>query len=366
MPFQLIPYRRATRLARMPWRKGFWLMMGNRHAEVAPLPGFSCESLAEAEAELRAVQNVPEAWREMATLPSVIFGLESLLDPPVPLRDEVDICGYLEPFPKTATGVSSDAPGRSPSGPSHAEGLERPLQCPLKPRVGEKPGLRQASGLEAQEEFQPPASGVCKVKVGRGEPQKEIEALHRLHRAHPGLRFRIDSNRCWELEEALRFVEACASLPVDFYEEPLQDASQLAELHARTGIPIGLDETLREPILTESDFSFVSALVVKPTLLGERAKIHSLMNFSQEKLKDGTRANCSSAREETEDFEVRAALDRPPPQLVISSCYETEVGIACLKLLARSLPHSTPAGLDTLKIFAQEDTHGGNDSMSTA
>ncbi len=135
----------------------------------------------------------------------------------------------------------------------------------------------------------------------------------------PGSRFRLDPNRAWGFEEALSILNAVRDFPVEYIEEPLSDASLLCDFLKFSPLPIALDETLRE--LDPEDlvrFRGAAALVLKPTLMGS--------------------------------FQRAAAFAAAGAPLgmtsVVSSCFESGVGIYTLGRFAASLPMLAAAGLD--------------------
>lgn len=268
--------------------------------DVAPLPGFSRESLEDAEAELailgeilrgaeiRSRECVPAA----ATSPSVRFGLETAL---ASLSAQMgrEACRGLPRF-DGAVPVSGLLAGSGAAIVAHARRL-------------------RDAGFRA-----------VKLKVGM-RPLPEDVALAQGVRAvlGDGIALRLDANRSWSLEQAVRFGHALGAAGVEYLEEPLGDPSRLADFFDATGIAVALDESLQE--LRPGDLEGlrgVGAVVLKPTLLGGAAR---------------ARAWIARARE----------LDIRP---VVSGCFESGVGVLALARLAWSATgNAVPAGLDTYR-----------------
>ena len=106
-----------------------------------------------------------------------------------------------------------------------------------------------------------------KVKIGRGDPDRELDAL-RLLRARVR-HLRIDVNRAWSRAEAGRRVPPLAALEPQWVEEALS-AEDLLSLGGAP-VPVALDESaLDQPQATREalDRGLVAALVLKPALLG--------------------------------------------------------------------------------------------------
>ena len=168
-----------------------------------------------------------------------------------------------------------------------------------------------------------------KIKVGREDAASDIALVRRIVSALPsGIAVRLDANRAWEFDEAIRFARGINDLALAYIEEPLADPSRLPEFASLTGLPIALDESLREcDPDTIPHLAIATAAIIRPGQLGglERA-----MRFARR---------------------VRAAGLLP----VVSSNVESAVGIAVLASMAAAItPESIPVGLDTLSWFREQ------------
>ena len=133
-------------------------------------------------------------------------------------------------------------------------------------------------------------------------------------------RFRLDSNRGWLLDDTLRLAEEVSGFPIDYFEEPLEDPLGIPRLIEECGVPVALDETLRE--MCPEDlvaYEGVAALVLKPTLFGGFGICRA---FAEAGAKLGMRS-------------------------VVSAAFESGVGIHALGRFAASLESISDAGLDT-------------------
>ena len=85
-----------------------------------------------------------------------------------------------------------------------------------------------------------------KLKVG-GKPWKDAELVRTIAGdIAPNCRLRLDANRAWNREEALRF---CGDIPADrieFLEEPVKDFRDIPVIQEALGIPCAVDETLQQ------------------------------------------------------------------------------------------------------------------------
>ena len=165
-----------------------------------------------------------------------------------------------------------------------------------------------------------------KLKVGRGEIETDIERTRdAFHELGSATALRLDANRAWSYDDAIRFARGITDCEIEYIEEPLSESTRLGEYSEQTGLPVALDESLAHLTPAQlADLAFVKAVVLKPTLLG---------GF------DRAAAFARAAR-------------RHNMKVVISSCFESSVGIAALAQLAAAFDtFNTPAGLDTLDWF---------------
>lgn len=172
-----------------------------------------------------------------------------------------------------------------------------------------------------------------KVKVGRIEPHLEARGVVEIRKyVGPDIRLRLDANRSWDLDTAIDFGRAVAEQDIEYIEEPLVNPQDLPRFYDATGVPFGFDETLHgiiDPNISLSAYTGLKAFVLKPTLVGCTARLIALVNL---------------AREE-------GILP------VISSSFESDIGLAVLSQLAASITGENLAvGLDTRSAFAAGTT----------
>ena len=276
--------------------------------DVAPLPGFSRESVEDAETELKSwagrlrgawfdpLGDSLESWlgHESADTvpPSVRFGLETAL---ASLSRRMD---------DAAAGELACFDGVVPVNGLLAGSREQVLADARRLRQG---GCR-----------------AVKLKVGSRPATEDAELAQEVRSViGDGVTLRLDANRSWSLEQAVSFGRGIGAAGVEYLEEPLREPARLRELFDATGIPVALDESLLE--LRPDDLEGrreVGAVVLKPTLLGGAAR----------------------ARE----WVAKAlALNVRP---VVSACFESGVGLLALASFAwASTGEAVPAGLDTYR-----------------
>ncbi|MGL4827469.1 MAG: o-succinylbenzoate synthase [Vibrionaceae bacterium] len=281
---------------RLTHREGLLLELvaGGRRAlgEVAPLAGFSAESLESAQAQLlplltRWTQGEESAQLlQEASLPSVAFGL-SMAFAELELPDGLPKAGNFQ----TAPLCSGD-----------------PDEVLI--------------ALADQ------AAPLAKIKVGLYEPIRDGLTVSMLLDAIPQLKLRLDANRQWSLAKALKFASFLTPeqrARIDFIEEPCFDSAQSVEFSAQTGIALAWDESLRDGTFSW-DAPHLAAVVIKPTLTGSLADVQALV----------------------------AKAHQLGKQAVISSSFESSVGLCQLARLAAWLTPDVTPGLDTLSLFAAQ------------
>lgn len=253
--------------------------------DCAPLPGFSRESLVEAECQLRGWLENTMCWRHGFIdvgdlLPSVCFALETAM-----FNFKAAALGW--PLAR----VLDDSPGKDI----------------LVNRL-----------LNEGDEIDCGSAPVIKVKVAKKSIAEEVSLLSSLREKHgESVALIADANRGWSVSEAESFWNDAKALNLLYIEEPVNDPRLLSDLE----MPVALDETLLERKPEEvCDWNSVVAYVIKPTLMGSLQSIH--------------------------DWSEQARmLDL---HVVVSACYESGVGIWNLANLAAALPVSKHfAGLDT-------------------
>ncbi len=256
--------------------------------DCAPLPGFSHEGLEDALGQLRNLVSLPpETWPESPLYPSVDFAL-----------------GSARHWLAVAEGSQ-----QQPAGPVRINAL-----CT---------GGGEALGAAVDEAAE--AGFTCvKIKVG-GDPKRAGRTIAGLLRRYSGLRFRLDANRAWTLDEALTFARAQDPQNVDYMEEPLANWEEIPALAETAALPLALDESLAEA--EARSWPGIRAWVLKPTLReGWRGALHRIA-------------------------EARARGIQP----VVSAAFESGIGLHSLAALALASGLDTvPAGLDTLRWLGKD------------
>ena len=198
----------------------------------------------------------------------------------------------------------------------------------------------QASAEAARQSV---SAGFTTLKLKAGaerETQVLVDRVRAVREAvGPGVRLRLDVNGAWDLETATDRLEALARFALEYVEQPLagDDPAAMAELRRRVRVPLAADETVTSVRAARLllDAGAVDVLVVKPVRVG----------------------GLVAAAEVAE-----LAADRGVP-VVISTLFETGVGIAAGLALAAALPevrlggrlgHSPDHGLATAGLLEHD------------
>jgi o-succinylbenzoate synthase len=156
------------------------------------------------------------------------------------------------------------------------------------------------------------AAGIMtvKVKVGGASAADDADRVAAVREAlGPAGRIRLDANGAWDVDTAVASLDRLAGFDLELVEQPVRDLADLARVRRRVTIPIAADESLRslEDARRLAALDAVDAVVVKVQPLG------------------GVRAA----------LEVIEAAGVPA---IVSSLYETSIGLAAGVALAAALP----------------------------
>ncbi len=155
-----------------------------------------------------------------------------------------------------------------------------------------------------------PGFKTVKLKLGH----LSLDAAVALVKQYQGkYRLRVDCNGVWTLRQALSFAAHFKSGDFEYLEDPIGNFSDLVRFSETTHFPIAVDKSLAS--LPIQEIPTLKAIVVKPTVIG--------------------------------------AIPTPPPnvQLILSSSYETGLGLLHIARLAQKLSLDLPIGLDTVRLL---------------
>ncbi len=274
-------------------------------AEIAPLPGYSQESLAQAATQ--ASQQL-SLWARHQTMwfedlyPSVAFGLSMAL---------YQGNGAFSPLHQGKTarllGLWEESDDRQLQS-VHQWQSAAPVTNP-----GQK--LHQSA-----------KNHCAKIKVGRQSLAADIARVKAALAQVSVLR--IDANRAWSLGEALAFSQAFSASQrdhIEWIEEPCQSLSDSVQFARQSHLSLALDESLHGQIPTLQS-RWVSALVLKPSLIGSVARCRQWVEMAVEHQQ----------------------------KWMLSSSLESSLALNQIAVLSEQWHAPTLAGLDTVDCFEQQ------------
>jgi L-Ala-D/L-Glu epimerase len=158
-----------------------------------------------------------------------------------------------------------------------------------------------------------------KLKVGVGDDAGRVAAARAA--GGPQLDLRLDANGAWEVEEAVRTIEALAPAGLELVEEPVHGTRALREVRDRVPVRIAMDETGDEPGAVASGAADAVCLKV-----ARRGGISGLL--------------------------ATAALAQATgAEVYLASTFDGPLGIAAAVHCAAALRVQAPCGLATLSLL---------------
>jgi L-Ala-D/L-Glu epimerase len=194
------------------------------HGEAAPLPGYDGSDVERVAAALHGHAEVlarchdedpPEllrACREAADVPAALAAVDMAL---------WDRAGRLAGKPVAALLTEDPAPQVE---------VNAMLTAP------DRAGLAEQAAGAVRDGFR-----CLKAKVGLGDDAGRIAAARAA--AGPDAALRVDANGAWDVNQAVRAIEALAPAGLELVEEPVHGVRATREVRARVPVRIAIDET---------------------------------------------------------------------------------------------------------------------------
>jgi O-succinylbenzoate synthase len=171
------------------------------------------------------------------------------------------------------------------------------------------------------------AAGITtlKVKVGGAALADDADRVAAVRAAlGPAGRIRLDANGAWDVEGAVAAIDRLAPFDLELVEQPVADLADLALVRRRVSVPVAADESLRS--------------------LGDARRLAALEAADAVVVKVQPLGGVRNALRVVEAAGVPA---------IVSSLYETSVGLAAGLALAAALPDLPFAcGLGTAPLLA--------------
>lgn len=297
-----IPLKKILPKQSSPTRKGLILQLRSHDreawGEISPLPSWSQETLVEAKEQiteilpkLLEVDWQPRFWKKQlhtflfGLLPSVSFGIESAaLDLFEPITQPIlptPLSGYLS---GTRTEILSEA--------------------------------KALKKLHYK---------VVKLKVNQLTLKEAINVAKKLKNQ---FQLRIDVNKAWPLEHALKFCRLFKKNSFEYLEDPVNNFEDLEYFSKKTGFPIAVDEYFREASFKKLlRLPSLKAIIIKPMLQGG-------LSFYEEHF---------------------PLLAQKRIDIILSSSYESGIGILQLIKGMTHIPSLTNhIGVDTYRLIEED------------
>ncbi|MES2768082.1 MAG: o-succinylbenzoate synthase [Bdellovibrionota bacterium] len=168
----------------------------------------------------------------------------------------------------------------------------------------------------------------AKLKIGSLKTTSETlkndnNLIKKILAGTTNLQLRLDANKNFKLEDFPTLLDGIDLKRIDYVEEPVSKSSDLVHFTTNTKLSIAIDENIH--LMKDIIFEKVSAVIIKPTLLGD---YYTLKRLIQTYSKRGISA-------------------------VFSSCFESQVGIYQIAQLAHVFNPQESHGLDTFDCYLE-------------
>ncbi len=237
------------------------------------------------------------------------------------VREAVE--GAAGGLPSLADLEMHGAPGRALAAALEGARFDLEQPVPVEGDVADGVGVNATlpslgPGAAAEAAQQSVESGFVTLKIKAGA-ERETEALVERVRTiraavGPDIRLRLDVNGAWDLATATDRLEAIERFDIEFVEQPLagHDIDGLAELRRRVRVPIAADEAAASvrDVRGLLEAEAVDVVVVKPARVGGADAVAEI---------------------------AAMAAGRGVP-VVVSTLFETGIGIAAALAIAEALP----------------------------
>tara|TARA_R110001583_G_scaffold7720_9_gene37924 strand:+ start:9380 stop:10390 length:1011 start_codon:yes stop_codon:yes gene_type:complete len=242
-----IPFKSPMRFkeAHLTHREGLILELTDKknhqhHIEIAPLPGFSQETLSEVTDEIILLlsTNFHDIVNYKSHFKSVQFALDCLRF-------------------------------------NHSKEIDDALTC-----IDNIPLLQGDHNAVIQQYQALNSPQMIKLKVAKESIESDISTFQQLCFLNPLLTIRCDANQAWSQQQAALFFSAIDCQRLDYIEEPTGDHQINLQLADKYQIYLALDETLQRTSFDYQAHPFIKAFIIKPTLVGSKHKIDQLVSLA--------------------------------------------------------------------------------------
>lgn len=285
----------------------------NIGAEVSPLPGFSKETLEEAEKGLVLIIDkllnkeltennfsIENIYNELSLPNSVRFGIDQLILNLQIKRNPKFVQNNFNLVSKNKINVNS------------VVGIESKEVI-----------------LNKVEKCFNEGFSTIKIKIGRKNFNEDLQIIESIQDIFSGkLKLRCDVNGSWTESEAIQNINSLNNFNLEYIEEPCSEISSNLNLREISKNAIAIDESVSSTVvlkklIEDNCFKFI---VVKPMIVGSIFEILKLIKLAEEK----------------------------NVNLIFSSAFESEVGRSILVLLSSLVRHNYAHGLAVSELIKKE------------
>jgi L-alanine-DL-glutamate epimerase-like enolase superfamily enzyme len=197
------------------------------HGEAAPLEPYDGVSIARVSAAL-------EAYRPVLMQSATANGAQL-----------IEACRRIEDLPAALAAIDLalwDRAGRLAGRPVAALLTDDPV---AEIQVNATVGATDRAGAAEQAAHAVEQGYECvKLKVGVGDDAARVAAVRAAVGPHTALR--VDANGAWDVEEAVRAIEALTPVGLELVEEPTHGLQAVREVRERVATRVAIDETAAE------------------------------------------------------------------------------------------------------------------------
>jgi o-succinylbenzoate synthase len=277
------------------------------HGEIAPLAGFSVETVDDALSELDSIAfaippleeltlPLPRSWAiflHAIHCPSLRCGIEGAI------LDRLARTDALSPFVKNPT-----------------------VACNGLIMIGDEQETVREIKRRLDRGFH-----TLKVKISPKTIESTLRALRALDLPST-TRLRLDANRSFSVTEWRAVATDLKGLPIEYVEEPVTKPDALPAIVAPGDLPIAIDETTRDTAPDEWLRWGLRAVVLKPSLNGGLLSLMPLISM----------------------------IERYGAYVTLSSSFESGLGLRSITLLASLLERCGAIGVDTASFLGEDLT----------
>jgi L-Ala-D/L-Glu epimerase len=157
----------------------------------------------------------------------------------------VDACRRVDDLPEAFAAIDLalwDRAGRRSGRPVASLVTDTPSSAvPVNATLS---ALDRAGAAEQAAEAVEQGFRCLKVKVGVGDDAARVAAVRAAAGSHAVLR--IDANGAWDVEQAVRNIEALSPAGLELVEEPVHGLAAVREVRERVAVRVAIDETAAE------------------------------------------------------------------------------------------------------------------------